>query len=68
MTRSIQLAEEMLRCKSVVFFEVEIDTDEEIFDIAKEISALGCSVIIDQPRNVVKCFCPDGMPKGFGFL
>lgn len=66
--RAVEKAEELMRCPSIVFFEVTVGDDEDIVAAAKEISELGCSVVVDCARSTVRCFCPDTMPKGFGFL
>jgi hypothetical protein len=65
---ALEYAKEMLAHDAVVFFEVWVDDDEDIFAAAREISDLGCSTVIDNTRHVIKVFSTHEMPKGFGFL
>ena len=65
---SVEYAKEMLAIDAIVFFEVWVEPDEDVMQIAHEISALGCSTVVDQTRRVVKVFTANPMPKGFGFL
>lgn len=65
---SITYAKEMLAIEAIVFFEVWVDDQEDLMEIAHEISKLGCSTVVDQTRRVVKVFTANPMPKGFGFF
>jgi hypothetical protein len=66
--RSVDRAIDIVNSKAFVFFELPIEEGEPILEVAQELSKLGCSTVIDQDRRVIRCFTPDGMPKGFGFL
>lgn len=65
---SLEFVEAMLRTDAVVFFEVWIDEDENPLDVARGISELGGSAIVDPNRRVVRVFAPRSIPKGLGYL
>jgi hypothetical protein len=65
---SMEYAKQMLAIDAIVFFEVWVEDEEDPMEVAREISSLGCSAVVDQSRRVVKVFTANPMPKGFGFL
>jgi hypothetical protein len=65
---SMEYTKQMLALEAIVFFEVWVEDDEDPLEVAREISQLGCSAVVDQTRRVVKVFTANPMPKGFGFL
>jgi hypothetical protein len=65
---SMEYAKQMLAIDAIVFFEVWVEDEEDPMEVAREISLLGCSAVVDQTRRVVKVFTANPMPKGFGFL
>ena len=67
-SKSLRYAKEMLDSKSVVFFEVWVDEDEDLFETAAYISELGCSTVIEPCRRVIKVMANTTMPRGFGFI
>lgn len=66
--RSSEFARDVLATGAVVFFEVFPDEGEDLLEVARELSELGCSTVVDPDRRVVKVFSPKEMPSGFGFL
>ena len=64
----MEYAKQMLAIEAIVFFEVWVEDEEDPMEVAKEISQLGCSAVVDQHRRVVKVFTANPMPHGFGFL
>ena len=65
---SLKYAKEMLKIRGLVFFEVWVDETEDPIEVAEEIAKLGCSVVVEQERRVVKVFTASPMPDGFGFI
>lgn len=67
-SHAVAYAKQMIAIEAIVFFEVWVDDEEDLVDVAHQISDLGASEVIDNSRRVVKVFTANPMPKGFGFL